>query len=210
MRRSLLALAAVIGLAWPAVNAHAQELKTAKGTVAVIAANSVTIRAGMTEMKFDVDERTTVEAPGAGTKARQAAWQGRRGPKLAELIRAGQNVEVGYVDSGGAFHAASVRRISTVGGGIPTKSSGTVTALSGTSLTITGGRRHGATFTQTFIIDARTHVVGKGIGTKTAESGGKPSFLGLVGLGDKVSVSYHDEAGSLHASGVRVTGKARQ
>ncbi len=209
MRRSLLALV-VVGFAWPTATAVAQDIKTAKGTVAAIAANSVTIRAGMTEMKFDVDERTIVEAPGAGTKARRAAWQGRHGPKLAELIRTGQNVEVGYDDRGGAFHAASVRRISSAGGRVPTKSTGTVAALSGNSLTITGARHAGATFTQTFLIDARTHVVGKGIGTKVAERGGTSSFLGLVGLGDRVSVSYHDEAGSLHASDVRVTGKAPQ
>jgi hypothetical protein len=210
MRRSLLALVAAFAIVWPATTALAQDIKTAKGTVAVIAAHSVTIRAGMTEMKFDVDERTTVEAPGAGTKARRAVWQGRNGPKLAELIRTGQNVEVAYDELGGAFHAASVRRISSAGGRMPTKSTGAVAALSGNSLTITGARNAGATFTQTFIIDARTQVVGKGIGTKVAERGGRSSFLGLVGLGDRVTVSYRDETGSLHASDVRVTGKAPQ
>jgi hypothetical protein len=205
MRRSI-ALAAALLVAAPL--ASAQEPKTAKGTVAAIGGSSVTIRAGMTEMKFIVDDRTLVEAPGAGTKARRATEKGKSGPHLADVIKAGQAVEVGYQDLGGSYHADSVRRISSAGGGMPTKSSGTVAAISGNALTISGSGRAGAVFTQTFLIDDRTQVVGKGIGTKASASGGKSSFLDLVGLGDTVSVSYRDEWGSLHASDVRVTGKA--
>jgi hypothetical protein len=207
MRCPLLAVVALLALIRPAA-AFAAQTKTAKGTVAAIDANSMTIRAGLTEMRFAVDDRTAVEAPGAGAKSRRAHWNNAKGPKLGDLIKTGQHVEVGYRDEGGAFHADTVRRVSSAAPAMITKSSGVVASLSGDSLTIRGSGGYDATFTQTFVIDSRTQVVGRGIGTHASATGGKASFLEVVGLGDRVSVSYHEVAGSLHASDVRVTRKS--
>src|SRR5262249_34239604 len=132
---------------------------------------SVTVKVASTDMKFTYDDKTKVEAPGAGTKTRQQAEAGKTGVKLADVLATGQAVEVSYHDmGGGTLHATSIRRVSTPGsGGVPAnRSNGTVTAISATSLTISGSGGGGSTFTQTFVIDSKTNVVGKGIGTKAA------------------------------------------
>ena len=72
---------------------------------------------------------------------------------------------------------------------------------------IVGGAGNGATFTQTFVVNADTTVIGKGVGTALAAKGGKAPFTELITPGDKVSVSYHTAGGALHASDVRVVTK---
>ena len=212
MRRLLLAvpLAALSVVVWPAPHALAQSTKSARGTVTAVAADSVTVKVGATDMKFTVDEKTNVEAPGAGGKARQAAAAGKAGPKLGQLVRVGQAVEVSYHDIGGTLHAAAIKQVSTAGdAGMPAKSSsGKVTAVTATSLAIAGSGSGGATFTQTFTIDPKTVVTGRGAGTAAAAKGGKTAATDLVGVGDTVSVSYREEGTTLHANNVRVTAKA--
>jgi hypothetical protein len=79
--------------------------------------------------------------------------------------------------------------------------SGPVKAVSGTSLTVTSGGKD-----MTFTIDGSTKFVGKGLSTKSAA--GKITAADAVGVGDRVSVSYHDMGGTLHAANVRITSKA--
>ena len=79
--------------------------------------------------------------------------------------------------------------------------SGPVKAVSGTSLTVTSGGKD-----MTFTIDGSTKFVGKGLSTKSAQ--GKITATDAVGSGDRVTVSYHDMGGTLHAANVRITTKA--
>ncbi len=79
--------------------------------------------------------------------------------------------------------------------------SGPVKAVSGTSLTVASGGKD-----MTFTIDGSTKFVGKGLSTKSAA--GKITAADAVGVGDRVSVSYHDMGGTMHAANVRVTSKA--
>lgn len=201
-------LAAVIGLAG-VTRASAQDTKTAKGTVASLAADSVTVKVGATDMKFMVDSKTEVMATGAGHKAAAAQKEGMAGPKLSDVVKTGQAVEVKYKDMGGTLHAASIRAVSDAGaggGGVkPTTKTqaGTVKSLSGTSLVVTGSGKD-----WTFAVDGDTHVVATGAGTKAAATGGKLSIADTVHTGDHVSVTYHDMGGTLHAATVRVTAKA--
>src|SRR6185436_7975773 len=168
--------------------AFAQPTKTARGTVTAMAADSIGVKVQGTDMKFGVDSKTTVEARGAGTK-------------LSEVVKVGDNVEVTYHDMNGTLHAAKIRAVASPGPATaaeaaPKSSNGTVKSVSGTSLSISGSSGGGATFEQTFTIDSKTKVVGRGAGTKAQAAG------------DKVSVSFHDMGGTLHASEVRVTAKA--
>lgn len=215
MTRTLLALplAALSIVAWPATPARAQNTNMARGTVTAVAADSVSVKVRDAEMKFSVDSKTQVVAVGAGTKARQATAAGKAGPVLSEVVKVGQAVEVSYSETSGALHASRIRAILTVGsgGGSVTEakqaaevSSGAVTSVSATSLTISGSAGSGASFTQTFTIDAQTKVIGKGAGTAAAAKGGKPTITDLVASGDQVSVSFRDVGGSLHATDVRV------
>ena len=212
MRRLLLAVpvAALSVVGWPTTHALAQDTKTARGTLTAMAADSVTVKVGTADMKFSVDSKTNVEAPGAGGKARQAAAAGKAGPKLAEVLKVGQAVEVSYHDMGGTLHAAMIKRVSSAGdAGAPGKTStGKVTAVSAASLTIAGSASGGATFSQTFTIDPKTTVTGRGAGTAAAAKGGKTVATDLIATGDTVSVSYREEGATLHASSVRVTAKA--
>src|SRR5713101_6242005 len=79
--------------------------------------------------------------------------------------------------------------------------SGVVKSVSGTSLTVTAGGKD-----MTFTIDGSTKFVGKGLSTKSAA--GKITATDAVGAGDRVSVSYHDMGGTMHAANVRITTKA--
>jgi hypothetical protein len=211
MRQLLLAipLAALSVVGW-STQALAQDTKTTRGTVTALTADSLTVKVGSTDMKFGVDDKTHVEARGAGTQARQAAAAGKAGPKLADVIHVGEAVKVSYHDMGGTLHAADITVVPSAGNaGAPGKTStGKVTAVSATSLSIAGSASGGASFTQTFTIDPKTSVTGRGAGTAAAAKGGKTVATDLIAMGDTVSVSYREEGSTLHASTVRVTAKA--
>ncbi|HEV2983390.1 MAG TPA: DUF5666 domain-containing protein [Vicinamibacterales bacterium] len=215
MRRTFVALAlgALAVAGWPTRPAFAQDTKTARGTVTAMAADSISVKVQGVDMKFVVDTKTTVEARGAGTKSRAAQRAGMPGPKLADVVKVGEAVEVSYHDMSGTFHAARIRAVANPGPSSPAEaasktSNGTVKSVTATSLSISGSGGGGATFDQTFTIDSKTKVVGKGAGTASAAKGGKIAITDLVAMGDRVSVSFHDMNGTLHASEVRVTTKA--
>ena len=80
---------------------------------------------------------------------------------------------------------------------------GSVKSVSANSLVISDAGKD-----MTFTVDKDTKVVGKGLGTKGASSGGKLAITDALSAGDNVSVTYHDMNGTLHAATVRVTPKA--
>jgi hypothetical protein len=218
MKRTSIALAlvALAAAGWPAARLAAQEGKMARGTVTAVAADSVTVKVGAQEVKFNVDSKTSVEAIGAGTKTRRAQAAGAPGPKLTEVVKVGQPVAVSYTETGGSNHATRIRAISSVpneagattGPGGAKTSNGTVKSVAANSLTISGSSGSGATFTQTFTVDNTTKVIGKGAGTAAAAAGGKTVITELVSTGDTVSVTYHAAGNALHAGEIRVTMKA--
>jgi len=215
MRRTVLAfpLAIVALVGWPTSHAYAQDTKTARGSVTAVAADSVTVKAGAQEMKFTVDNSTTITGPGAGTKTRKAAAEGGK-PKVTDLLSAGNIVEVKYHDmGGGTLHAASIRTVASAGaggGGVmeskpPAKTaSGTVKSVAGNSLTISEAGKD-----MTFTVDKETTVIGKGMGTKGAPTGGKLAITDALSNGDMVTVTYHDMGGTMHAATVRLTAKPK-
>jgi len=80
---------------------------------------------------------------------------------------------------------------------------GVVKAVSVSSLTVTAKDKD-----TTFGVDAKTQVVGKGIGTKSRAAAGKPSIVDLLKAGDRVTVTYQDMSGTMHASKIEVTSAA--
>jgi uncharacterized protein DUF5666 len=211
MRRILAISLAAALVALVAGLAQAQPTQKARGTVTALSADSITISAGDKPMTFMVDAKTVVTASGAGTASRAAEAAGKAGPKLAEVLKVGEAVEVEYHDMGGKLHAANVRRTRTPGaggGGVTTEdktemANGTVEAVTATSLSIAGSGGGGASFKQTFTIDQQTKVIGRGAGTAAAK--GKVTAPDLVAVGDRVSVSYHKMGDTLHAAEIRVT-----
>ncbi len=213
MRRMVVTSSVLALLASLVVPVYAQDSKSARGTVTAIVGDTVTVKAGTQELKLMVDAKTTVVTEGGGTATRAATAKGAAGPKLTELLKVGENVEVSYREAGGVLHATNVRRVSSPGSGGGSTSdqrsatktetaNGTVTAVSNTSLTISGSQSGGVTFTQTYTIDTNTRVIGEGAGT--AASKGKVTVTDLVKKGDRVSVTFETAGATVRASEVRV------
>ena len=202
-----LAVLTIAGLL--ASSADAQEAKKTRGKVTALTATSLTLDVTGTAMNFAIDPKTKVEAPGAGTATRRAEAAGKPGVKLTDVVKAGDSVEVSYHDVAGKMQASMIRKVTSLGSGPATDndSEGKVTAITPTSMTI-GGSKGGATFTQSFVIDAKTKVVGRGAGTAAAKAGGKVAATDLIGSGDTVIVTFAEMAGKLHATEIRVTMKA--
>lgn len=200
--------------------AMAQGTKTVKGSVTAVGSDSITVKVAGKDMTFGVDATTRVVTPGGGTKARAAKEEGKKGAVLIDVVKTGQAVSVDYHEQG--MHAATVRTIaapppppaaadkpSTADAAPkPPKAqvaTGVVSAVSGNSLTVKG-----KTGDTTFVIDSKTTVSGKGLGTATRkmnEAGGKPTLSDFVHDGDTVNVTYHDVGGTKSASLVRIITK---
>jgi hypothetical protein len=205
----VVSIALLLAVAFPTLTAA--QSKSATGTVSTVSASSVVVKVAGKDMTFAVDAKTVVEMRGAGTADRKAEAAGTPGPKITDLVKPGQNVEVTYTEMGSMNHATRIRSVASVPAegamkapAPPTMTStGTVTAVAATSLTI-----NASSGPQTYTIDSSTKVVGQGAGTATAAAGGKVAFSDLVGVGDRVSVTYHETG--MHATEVRVTAKAKK
>ena len=82
----------------------------AKGVVTAVAADSVTINvAGAKSLTFSIDAKTSIIGRGAGTATKEAKKGGAAGAKLADVVHAGDEVEVKYADAGGKMVASEVR-----------------------------------------------------------------------------------------------------
>jgi len=193
------------------------QTKTVKGKLTSVGANTITVNVAGKDMTFNVDLKTNVVARGGATKTREAQASGKTGPGIAEVLKAGESVEVAYHEA--EMHADSVRVIASAppppppspakaDGAVKPKAmtaTGVVSAVSGNSLTIKE-KAGDATFT----VDSKTVVSGKGLGTagrKLEDTGGKPTLGEFIKDGDTVSVTYVDEGGAKKASNVRVVQK---
>ena len=215
MRYTIIALALTTASVFsgPTSSALAQNAKVARGTVAAIAGQFVTVKVGDHDLKFSVDSKTTVEVRGGATKSSRAAAAGKSGPQLAEVLQAGQAVAVTYSDMAGVLHATAIKVIPTAPGSsaeanAAMASTGIVKSIGADWITISGTGGGGSSFEQTFKIDPGTKLFAKGGSTATAANGGKVGFDRLVASGDHVSVSYHKQGDTLLASRVLVTMKA--
>ncbi len=214
MKRLLAMLGLIVVAAGPAL---AQGTKTVKGSVKEVGANTITVSVAGKDMTFNVDAKTNVVAHGGSTKAKAAEAAGKTGPGIAEVLKAGEAVEVAYHEAG--MHADTVKVIPSVPPPPPpaakeaedqktkaTTESGVVSAVTGNSLTVKG--KAGET---TFTVDGKTVVSGSGFGSagqKITDAGGKVTLSEFVHTGDSVTVTYHDTGVAKMASKVHVTKKA--
>jgi hypothetical protein len=201
--------------------AAAQPTKTVSGTVSAVGPDSITVKVKDQDMKFLVDSTTDVITRGGSTATRTAKAQGKSGPAISTVVKPGQSVEVKYHES--AMHAATIRVLGATADAPPppppppaaaagqdkpksATASGTVTAMTGTSLAVKTSAGE-----STFTIDPKTKIIGTGLGTKdkkAADEGKKLVLSDVVGVGDTVSVTYQETAGTKHASEVRLRTKA--
>jgi len=208
MKRLVVVALVVVGLGMLGMaNMRAQEGQVAKGTVASLAGDTLTVKVSGKDMVFTVDKATKVIARGAGTKAAQAAPTG--GPKLGDLLKAGDGVEVQYTVKGTANYATTVRAgidpsQTTAAPKEPAlRVTGKATAVANTALTVSAdGKDH------QFVITPATIVVGAGAGTLTREkqaAGAKTVITDFVRVGDAVVVTYAMKGTTMEATEVRLS-----
>jgi hypothetical protein len=197
--------------------AAAQDTKSARGTVIAVGGDSITVKVGERELKFAIDAKTLITASGAGTADRKADAAGKPGLRVADFVKAGDAVDVSYQETGSTMRASNIRRVTSAGSGGGSMSgdraemaNGTVDSISGTTLVISGSTGGGASFKQSFAVDATTKVVAVGASTAAAKGGDKIVLSDFVGVGDQVTVSYHKAGGGLHADEVRVRAKGKK
>jgi hypothetical protein len=211
MKPTITALAlTTLSMFWGTAPAVAGDTKVARGTIASMAGQSVTVTVGDRDMTFRIDSKTFVEVRGGSTKTKLAAVHNRAGVHLDEVLTKGQPVAVTYNDLAGSLHATEIKAIPMAGAArAPEKrSDGVVQAIGSDWITIHGSSGGGASFEQTLKIDPKTMVWAKGAGTAMAARGGRAPLTDLVKSGDHVSVSYHVMGNDLVASDLRVTNKA--
>jgi hypothetical protein len=208
----------ITALAWLAVSvlpAAAQD-KKAYGTVVSMAGSDLVVSVDGTDTTFHVDGTSNVIARGASTAQKAAVEMGKPGVTLADVLKKGDNVEVTYMDMDGRMHAKEIRAgiakpqaAAPAAAGEKPKSAtanGEVTAVAANSITVKSGAD-----SWTFMIDAKTTVIGTGLGHMTKDmkeaEGKAPTLADVVGVGDQVAVTYAAMGDHKMASEVRVTKK---
>lgn len=211
MRRLLAgALAATLALGGGAAFAG-QGSKTVRGSVTAVGPDSVTVKVADKDVKFGVDAKTMVTVRGGSTAEKAAKAEGKSGPAITSVVKQGQTVEVHYSEAGMVASSITVLPAGASPDMAPPKpaettTSGQVTALTGSSLTVKTSAGE-----STYTISEKTHIVGVGLGTQSREAaaaGKKQVLSDVVGIGDTVSVTWEDVAGAKQASSVRVRTKA--
>jgi hypothetical protein len=83
-------------------------------------------------------------------------------------------------------------------------SNGVVKSLTSTALTVSANGKD-----TTFSVDAKTRIIGKGIGTKAdmKGKGGKAAITDLLAVGDRVNVVYQGTGATARATRVELTSK---
>lgn len=188
--------------------AGAQE-KWVRGDVTAVTTSSFTVKTADGAMTFSIDPSTDIVAPGGGTATREAQKLGKEGTTLDKVIKVGDLVEVHYKEAGGKMIATEIR-----GGikGAPTTPSepekgssarGAITAVSNSSITVKGKDAE-----WTFAVDAKSSIIGRGVGTaaRAATQKGEPvTATALLKVNDEVTVTFTGK----HADEIRLIYSAK-
>jgi len=78
----------------------------------------------------------------------------------------------------------------------------TVKSLTPTGLTVTADGKD-----TSLAVDAKTKVLGKGIGTKSRAKGGKATITDLLSVGDRVAVTYQEDGTAMRATKIQLMAK---
>jgi hypothetical protein len=212
MKRVSFVLSAAVAVALVAAGSAFAGAEAIRGTVTAIGADSITVDSMGAAKVFKLDQATNILGKGGSTATRAAKMAGEAGPKISDVLKVGDTVEVHYKDVGGAMHATEIRTGVPLPGApeapkVPKMTaSGKVTAVAADSFTVmAGGQSH------VIKVDAKTMIVGKGAGTKSREldtMGKAPVLSEFLKVGDEVSVDYKDVAGAKVAGEVRVIARA--
>lgn len=213
MRGVTFVVALVVAAFLVAAPVAAQESQSVRGTVVSVAGATVTVKVAGQDMAFTVDGATRVIGTGAGTADRAARAQGKEGVGVAQLLKAGDGVQVNYVAKGGGNYASVIRRgVSGTSGAAkpeaPGKSvSGTVTEVTGNGFTMTVDGKP-----WTFAVESTTRVLGTGFGTMTREkqaAGQTTKLADYLGKNDVVLVDFVQKGGTMQATEIHMLQKVK-
>lgn len=194
----LTAIVAFFGFVVGARPASAQA-KEARGTVTGVTTTTMTVKVGTQDMTFYIDSDTHLEVRRAAKQV-QAAQPGGAKPRVNDFFEAGNPVVVRYREENGKNHALDVERVGSGGSANPSKlAEGKVTSVSASHVTVAADGHD-----MTFAITGETDVLVKGASKATKAAGGGTSLSTFVHVGDVVSLSYKDAAGTMTASEIRV------
>jgi hypothetical protein len=105
-----LAVAVVVSLSLASTTVSAQDkATTAKGVVSAVVADTLTVKVAGKDMAFTIDAKTEVVARGATTATKAAQKEGKNGPKITDVVKVGDEVDVSYKTAAGKMTASSVR-----------------------------------------------------------------------------------------------------
>jgi hypothetical protein len=207
---AVVAVALAVSLVWTPMTSA--QTKWVRGNVVSVAGDTLVVKAEGKDWTFKVDKSTVLTARGAGKAQRQAEAAGAAGVKFADFVKPGLGVEVHYKDVGGVLMATDVHsglpptegsaQAETAGG----SARGAVTAISGSSVTLKSADQEWI-----IAVDAKTLVVGEGLGTITKQfkaQGKATTIADLLSVNDQVVVYFKDAAGTKLASEIRVLVKA--
>ena len=95
-----------------APEAPAPAKQKATGKVTAIAGDTVTVNSAGKDWIFKVDPKTDIIARGGSTATRAAQAAGATGPKLSDIVKVGDEVEIDFHDMAGVNHATGIRVLS--------------------------------------------------------------------------------------------------
>ena len=105
-----LALVVIASLAIaPTASLAAQAKTKSTGVVTAVTADTVTVKVAGKDMAFKIDEKTAVIARGASTASNAAKKEGMKGPKIGDVVKVGDEVEVTHSTVAGTMVASDVR-----------------------------------------------------------------------------------------------------
>lgn len=213
MKQVLAVVALAVAVALVAAPVVSAQTKTVRGTVVSMAGDTLVVKVAGKDMTFKVDKSAELTARGAGTAQRKSEAAGAPGVKLSDFVKAGEGVEVSYKDAAGVMTATAIHAgLPASEGKAPAAEEpggnfkGAVSAITGTSVTVKTGDK-----SETFTVDAKTVVVGQGLGTinkKFQAEGKAPTIVDLLKVNDEVVVSFKEAAGAKYAHEIRVVLKA--
>ena len=192
MRQSSAVVALALVALLVCAPAASSQTKWVRGNVVSVAGDTLVVKAEGKDWTFKVDTSTVLTARGAGKAQTKAEAAGQAGVKFADFVKPGMGVEVHYKDVGGVLMATDVHSgLPPAEGSAPAEAAGgsargTIAAIGPASVTLKSADQEWI-----FTVDAKTVIMGEGLGTITRQfkdQGKMPAITDLLSVNDQVVV----------------------
>jgi hypothetical protein len=186
------------------LGARAQEYRWVRGEVTAITDGAVTVYVADPDLNltFALDQSSVVFAKGAGSWVHPPE---QTHPKLSNIVRIGDTVEVHYTRQGPRNHAGLIFTAETTVQQAGRSLAGRVWAVSAGSLTVEADGRE-----YTFAVAPTTRMIGPGFGSRQSPGDKQePKFTDLVVRNDILLVYFRMDAATMLATEIRMLSTRR-